>query len=185
MAGNALTEFGREVGMFLLERIHLVTPKAQRIGFLGQQIGVRSLMWLMAGKTLPLGEGRVGILGLAGQIGVALDAQYRGRISKQTRLIRGVGIVAAQTLPLLHRHVHHTLPLFVSLLGMTGITEIFHLDLQQPGKARRMGIVTGKAIPTVGRFVFYLLLKGVAIMTGETIHSCLACPIAHQQDAQH
>jgi hypothetical protein len=183
VAGTALAQFGREVGMLLLHRGQRMTPQAQRIPVSDQKIGVVRLVRPMTGEALSLGVRRVGMLELFGQISVAVETERRGGILQQRCLIRPMRIVTAQTFPLFNRLMHHALALFLGRLGVTGVAQIFHLFLQQAFIAGDMGAVAGKAFAIGRRRVIHLFLEIFPVVTVKTDDGCLGDSLDRQQEA--
>ena len=137
---TAVAKFSRKIGMLLPHRPKRVTTLTKRLGLLDQKVGVGRLMRLMAGGALSLGVGFMCILELLWHPGVAVEADARGTLIKQPGHIRGMRIVAAQALSTFNRSMHHAL-LFIDKIGMTGVTQVLNLLLQEAAEFGNMGVV--------------------------------------------
>jgi len=171
VTGSTVAQFGREVGMFLLNRGQRMTAKAERLGILDQQGRIGRLVRLMAGVALPVGEGSVGMLELSGQIGVTSETGIRQTFLEQSRKIRGMGIMTRQALSLAHRLMHPPLAVFLGRLFMAGVTQDVHLFLKQSRVPGHMGAVAGLAIPFGSRKMFHPFLENGPVVTFKTIDS--------------
>lgn len=188
MAGPAVAWFGREIRVFLQYRRHRMAPQAKRFRFLGQKIGIGGLMRPMAGSTLSLGVRSMGILEFSWQFGVAGKTDFPGGGLEHPGLVGGMRIMTAQALSLLNRFMDKPLVLLLCLLSVTGIAQNFYLFLQQTLEPGDMGAVAGKTFPGGCGLMVHLLLKGPAIMAGETINSrdrkSLGCQHENQRHDQ-
>lgn len=137
---TAVAKFSRKVGMLLPHRPERVTTLTKRLGLLDQKVGVGRLMRLMAGGALSLGVGHMCILEFLWHPGVAVEADARGTIIEQPGHIRGMRVVAAQALSTFNRSMHHAL-LIIDKIGMTGVTQVLYLLLQQAAEFGNMGVV--------------------------------------------
>jgi len=59
--------------------------------------------------------------------------------------------------------MNHALELFICYLGMTGVTQVLNLFLQQAVKPGYMGVVAGETITIGCRFMIHPLQKIIAI----------------------
>ena len=81
-------------------------------------------------------------------------------------------IMAADTFPVFHRLMHYPLELFFGRIGMTGITEIPHLLLEQAVEFSDMGAVAGKAFADGRRIMRNAFLEWSLLVAVETVNGC-------------
>ena len=87
VAGTAVYRFSREVGMFLPDALARMAAQTESSRLLGEQGRLVRLMRAMAGRTLAIGIGSVGIFELLGQSGVAGKTGFRGSLAEQSAVI--------------------------------------------------------------------------------------------------
>jgi hypothetical protein len=75
-------------------------------------------MRLMTGSTLSLGVRRMSIFELFRHPCVAFEADARGTLIEQPGHIRGMRIMAGQSLSFFNRDMHHTLAVFIGHFGV-------------------------------------------------------------------
>jgi len=90
-------------------------------------------------------------------------------------------IMTPQTLSLFNRLMDDALILLFFGIGMTGITEVFHLLLQQTAETGNMGAVAGETFPFTRRLMFHPFLESVAVMTHKTVYRRHGQPLGQQQ----
>jgi hypothetical protein len=92
------------------------------------------------------------------------EAELRGSAFKQSVIVRGMGIVAAQAFALAHGLMHYPLAAFTVFLAMAGLAQVAHLLLEHPLVSRHMRAVAGAAFPFRHRLMLHFFLEGGAVV---------------------
>lgn len=184
MAGAAVLQLGRVVGVLRPHTLHWMTTQAERFRLLHQQVGIRRLVGLVAGCTLALGVRGVGKFELFRQSGVAGETELTLTGFQQVGVVRRMGIVATQTFPLTDRLMHLSLLVFLCFGGMAGIAELLRLLLKQAAETGHVRAVAGTALPAGRRVVLYPLLESGTLVAGETIDSRNGGPLPKEEEAE-
>ncbi len=169
VTAKTFSGLGREV-LMANQRIRLImTAQTKRVAVVLKELVIVGIMRLVTGHTGALGKGLMLYrIFLFGQGLVAAKTAFRNGPAQQALVVRGMGAVTGQALPLPYGLMLYPLAKGFFSLIVAGIAEISALFLEQPLKFGHMGIMAFGALALGHRLMNNFPAKLLLGMTADT-----------------